>query len=166
MKTIDRSILCIIFFLVILAITGCAGFGTYGRLKPVPGRGVTIDTLVQNWSDYKIFYKGYHFEQPSGVLFDVKGDSKNLVGEGWTSVGNQEALLSLVSWAKLNLDYYPRLWTCIGPDKEFYGYLYTGSDEAYLRLTGDKTLQVLGLPDWLRRRDYGERGLMHGFAGF
>ena len=159
MKTTNPVILSMIFSLVILTIPGCAGLGTYGRLKSASGRGVTIDTLVRNWSDYKIFYKGYHFEQPSGVLFDVKGDSKTLMGEGWTMVESQETLLSLVSWAKVNLDFYPRLWTCIGPDKEFYGYLYTGSDEAYLRVTGDKTLQVLGLPEWLHH-NYRERDPM------
>lgn len=166
MKTTNRIILSMMFSIVILTFTGCAGLGTYGRLKSASGQDVTIDALVQNWNDYKIFYKGYHFEQPSGVLFDVKGDSKTLMGEGWTLVEGQETLISLVSWAKVNLNYYPRLWVCIGPDNAFYGYLYTGSDEAFLRVTGEKTLQVLGLPEWLHRRDYGDRGLMEGLAGF
>ena len=63
---------------VCLVISGCASwFADYGKIKHLTGdrkKQVTIDTLIENWKDYNIYYAGLSIKLPLGIIFDPKGN--------------------------------------------------------------------------------------------
>ena len=133
-------------------ISGCANYGT---IAPTPAQDVTIDSLTQNWMDYTVSFTGLDTGEPTAIMFDPKSDGKALTGEGdrWYNVESQEALSKMVMWLKFNTQYYPYVWKVVGPDGQFYGYVYTGYTRFAMKAVDEKTMLVYGIPATLRGED-------------
>ncbi|MCJ7595944.1 MAG: hypothetical protein MUO52_14350 [Desulfobacterales bacterium] len=130
-------------------LSGCGG---YGKLRALAGqeKALTVEVLEKNWRDYTVYWTGLSVGEPSGIMFDPKDDDKTLVHDKWTKVEDDETLAELISWIKMNRDYYPWLWRILGPDDQFYGYMYTGWRQAVTKAVDAKTLWVYDLPVPLR----------------
>lgn len=57
-------------------------------------------------------------------MFDPKNDDKVLTGDKWIKVEDQETLLELIGWIGTYIEFDPRLWRILGPDDQYYGYLF------------------------------------------
>ena len=117
--------LAVIGFVLIFLMFGCAN---YGKLRLESGRAekITIQELQENWDDYSIYYADWHtIGWPGGITFDPKRDDKNLFGDKWMKVGDQETLSQVMSSIEAKNN-YPRLYQILGPNNEFYGYMYLG----------------------------------------
>ncbi|UCF72186.1 MAG: hypothetical protein JSW35_08285 [Deltaproteobacteria bacterium] len=145
----------IIVPLLVFLISGCAWVKGYGkiRLQSGPGKKVTTQELEDNWHNYTIYYAGYYgglsIKHPSAVMFDPKNDKRALVGDRWTKVQDQETLSRLISSIQSQkARYYPRLWRILGPDDQFYGYLFSAWRQVPLviKVLDDKTMFVYDLP--------------------
>jgi len=145
----------IIVPLLAFLISGCTCFKGYGkiRLQSGPGKKVTIRELEDNWHDYNIYYAGYYgglsIKHPSAVMFDPKNDNRALVGERWTKVQDQKTFSRLISSIQSQkARYYPRLWRILGPDDQFYGYLFSAWRQVpvVIKVLDDKTMFVYDLP--------------------
>jgi hypothetical protein len=130
-------------------ISGCA---SYGKLRPLSGqeRAMSIEALEKNWEDYAVYWTGLSVGEPSGIMFDPKKDDRKLTNEKWIKVENKATLAELIGWIKMNRDYYPRLWTILGPDDRLYGYMYTGWRNVVIKEVDERTLYVHDLPAPLR----------------
>jgi hypothetical protein len=148
--TIKKSIgLAIMTIVLMVIITGCSGYGKL-RLQSRSGDDVTVEKLQENFSDYTIHYAGYAVDNPSGIMFDPKNDNKALMpSERWTKLDDKESVIEVISWIKIqdSSHHYPRLYRILGPDDQFYGYLYSAWDHLLTKAVDDKTLWVYDLPD-------------------
>ena len=142
-------------FMVLAIISLLYGCANYGKVRPA-GHEVRIETLSKNWLDYDVYWTGISKGEPTGILFDPKGHDKNLIGDIWYKVEDEESLSSLVSWIEVNREFYPFMWKILGPDGEFYGYLYSGSRRTIAKAIDENTLLVYGVPATLRgeHRDF------------
>jgi len=81
-------------------------------------------------------------------MFDPKKDNKALVGDKWTKIEDQETLSKLISSIQSQkANYCPRLWRILGPDQQFYGYLFTAYYHIPLviKVVDDTTMWVYNL---------------------
>lgn len=154
----------------ILFMSGCSSLKNYGklRLQSRHEKKVTIEELKENWHDYNIYYAGYYgglsIKHPSAVMFDPKKDKKALVGDKWTKIEDRETLSKLISSIQSQkANYYPRLWRILGPDQQFYGYLFTALDRVavVIKVVDDKTMWVFNLPRPPYLRELPAGGISH-----
>jgi len=143
----------IMVLLLVFLTSGCSWLKGYGklRLQSRHEEKVTIQELKDNWDDYTIYYAGYYgrlsIKHPSAVMFDPKKDDRVLVGDKWTKVEDQETLSRLISSIQSQKAmYYPRLRRILGPDDQFYGYMFTALHQAVIKVVDDRTMWVYNLP--------------------
>ena len=89
-------------FFVALIITSCASWSNnYGKLRMIhkSQNEVTIQSLIDKWDDYNIYYSDQFEESnvrtPLGIMFDPKNNDTTLVGDRWYKVRDQNALIEL-----------------------------------------------------------------------
>jgi len=146
----NKKYLVITVISVILAffLYGCLQFESYARLRlqSINGDMVTPQTLKDKWQDYTIYYTGPGVQNPSAILFDPKNDNKTIVNNGWIKVEDQETLSELILWIQFDIHFEPKLWRILGPDNQFYGYIYSYWQHVYMKILDEKTLWVDDLP--------------------
>lgn len=137
-----------IFLLVSLVVfaSGCAGVGSYGRLTAARGGDVSIESLVSNWAAYEVYYAGYYSFKPSAILFDPRGDDRDLVHDKWIRIRDQRHLKELLSWMQDHSQTYPQLFRILGPDGRFYGYFFSAWNHVLLKGVDEKSVYVYDLP--------------------
>jgi hypothetical protein len=139
----------VITLLTLLLVTNsCSSpFGTYGRVSSQSGdeTRVTIEELVSNWHRYDVYYSGISYGHMRGLIFDPKGDYKAMEGDRWVRVEDRETLSKAVGWIRSNIQFPARLMKVTGPDRKFYGYVYTGVAHVVTRLVGENRLYVYDL---------------------
>ena len=156
MKKKREICLAFVGMILILPIATWAFFGSYGKLRVQP-RGperVTIEMLEERWEDYDVYFAGPWIGRPSAVMFDPKDDDRKLVPhKWWVPVKKKEDLLEVVSGVKVGqASFWPIVWRILGPDNQFYGYLYTPWRHVVIKVVDNKTLWVDDIP--LPRFDY------------
>jgi hypothetical protein len=140
--------LALMAIVIIYIITGCSGYGKL-RLQSRYGDDVTMEKLKENLPEYTVYYAGYAVNNPSGIMFDPKNDNKTLTpSERWTKLDERESVIEVISWIKIQDSsyYYPRLYRILGPDDQFYGYLYSAWNHLLTKAVDGKTLWVYDLP--------------------
>ena len=117
--------LAVIGFVLIFLMSGCANYGKF-RLESGQAEKMTIQELQENWGDYSIYYADWRsVGWTGGIIFDPKKDDKTLVGDKWMKVEDKETLSQVVASIEAK-NRYPRLYQILGPNNEFYGYMYLG----------------------------------------
>jgi hypothetical protein len=146
--------------LVLLLLAGCASGLSVAMLGTPGGYGekVTIQDLVKNWRDYTIYYAGLTEDIPAALLFDPKNDDKTLLGERWKKVTDKETLTNMVSFIKNYVNYEPRLYSIVGPDHVVYGYLFSPTNDVYLKVLNANTVYVYDIESPVYRGGGGEIG--------
>lgn len=152
--------LALVAVVLVFIMSGCLG---YGKIRSQSGYGddLTIEKLEENWRDYTVYYAGYAVNNPSGIMFDLKNDDKKLLpSDRWTKIEDQETVVEVISWIKIQNSYnfYPRLYRILGPDNQFYGYLFSAWDHLLTKVVDDKALWVYDLPE----PNYNDDGGGHG----
>jgi hypothetical protein len=135
---------------------GYAQVKGYGKLRAGAWRGpnkVNVYDLMDRWKDYDVYWAGLAVDNPSGVMFDPKGDDRRLTSDKWVAVKDQAELSILIRWLRAG-NYYPILWRVLGPDNQFYGYIFSPWEHVVLKVVDDRTLWVDDLP--LPRFDPGQ----------
>jgi len=128
-------------------MSGCAWLKSHGKVRVLPRHEekVTIQKLKENWQDYTIYYAGLSVGTAAGIMFDPKNDEKTLVGDYWIKVGDQETLLELIDVIESYTHFYPRLHRILGPDDQFYGYLFFAWGHPAIKVVDDRTLYLYDL---------------------
>ena len=88
MKTLKYICLLFIGFAFIM---GCSG--GYQKLKTSPGNesNITHQELIDNWSDYNIFFHDRSSAGLGVIIFDPKNDNRKIVGDKyWGTIKDQE----------------------------------------------------------------------------
>jgi hypothetical protein len=156
MNSTKRVNQAVIGFVLIFLMSGCAN---YGKLRLESGRAekMTILELQENWDDYSIYYADWRsVGWTGGIIFDPKKDNKTLVGDKWMKVEDQETLSQVITAIQAK-NRYPRLYQILGPNDEFYGYMYLGPNRDFVIMTvkvidgnslriSDLQPRILGVP--------------------
>ena len=117
--------LAVIGFVLIFLMSGCANYGKF-RLESGRAEKMTIQELQENWDDFSIYYADWRsVGWTGGIIFDPKKDDKTLVGDKWMKVEDEETLSQVITSIEAK-NSYPRLYQILGPNNEFYGYMYLG----------------------------------------
>lgn len=131
-------------FLVALIISGCASWQkNYGKLRSLPKSEskMIIQDLINKWKDYDIYYADSGTPSSFGIMFDPKKNDTALVGDMWKKITDKETLLKTVKWIK-----HDRLFNeILGPDGQFYGYIYYSHGAITLKMIEDKKMYVFNL---------------------
>lgn len=158
MKKKGSICLALIGIILILPISTCTFLGPYGKLR-VQSEGpekVTIEMLEERWEDYDVYFAGPWIGRPSAVMFDPKDDDRKLVPhKWWVPVKQREDLLEVISGVRVGQGaFWPIVWRIVGPDDQFYGYMYTAWHYVRIKVVDSKTLWVDDIP--LPRFNYGQ----------
>lgn len=141
-----NNYLNIFLIVIILSISGCSQyFKGYGKTRILSGaKGeVTIQDLIENWDDYDIYYAGLDARSPLGVMFDPKNNDSSLKGDRWKKIINQKELLETIKWLCTTADnHQPDLRIILGPDAQFFGYMYHSHGYIVLKKIDEKTMYV------------------------
>ncbi len=143
-------------------------FWNYGKLRAEQWRGpnkVSVSDLVERWAQYDVYYEGWIYYNPSAVFFDPKSDDRKLISDTWAPIRDQVELSMLVKYINANNNFHPVLWRVLGPDNDFYGYMYSAWGHAHMKEIGERTLWVDDLPlapyDPIHYRERGVRRKAH-----
>lgn len=118
-------------------VLGCGG---YGKLKQETRPEKTVEELRENWNDYTVYYFVWRH---CGVtlLFDPKASDRDLnVGDGWTLVSDEYTFSRLMLSARERR--FTGLYKILGPDNEFYGYLFGRAECANVKVLDNGNLRV------------------------
>lgn len=135
-------------FIVVAAflMTGCALFRGYGkvRLSTEYRNDMTIQKLMESWNDYTVSYAGMSHSNPAGIMFDPKNDERELVGDRWVKVEDENTASEIISWIETYMQFHPRLHVILGPSNKLYGYIFYpwGYDYVVAKMINDKKLYV------------------------
>ena len=133
--------------LLVAFILGCAAAGGYGKIRPDES-GMTVQTLVNNWQDYNVYYAG-DGKIAVAVVFDPKNDGKTLnMGPRWDRVTDQNslnAMIGLLSQRPGTGGLFPKLWAIVAPDGSRYGYAYSMVSYMVIKVIDDKTMLLESL---------------------
>jgi len=132
--------------LSVALVIGCAA-GGYGTIRVEEG-GMTVQTLVNNWQNYNVYYAG-DGKTAVAVVFDPKNDGKTLnVGPRWDRATDQNSLntmIGLLSQRTGSGGFFPKLWAIVAPDGSSYGYVYTVLDHLVIDVIDNNTMLVESL---------------------
>jgi len=111
------------------------------------GNKVTIEMLEKKWEDYVIRYAGLSVGNPAGIMFDPRNDMRTLTGDKWIKVEDKDTLSELIGWMKTYTEFNPQIWRILGPDNEFFGYLFypaylMHADKIVIRAVDDTTMYI------------------------
>jgi hypothetical protein len=147
-------------------LSGCAG---YGGLEWEPrGEGkMTIQSLVAGQKEYFVYYAGYAPDNPSGLLFDPRNDTRALQpSPRWTRIEGEGAIRNVVEWLDI-LNFpggFPTLYRVRGPEGELYGFMYSGWRDLITKKIDEQNLYVYDLPDPPHYYDPGGDGRRPGIG--
>jgi hypothetical protein len=130
--------------LIVLVTSGCASWHrNYGKLRSLPKdeSKKIIQNLVYKWEDFDIYYTDSGTPSSIGIMFDPKNNDTALVGDMWKKIMDEEDLLKAINWIK-----HDRFFReILGPDGQFYGYIYYSYGHVTLKMVGDKKMYVFNL---------------------
>jgi hypothetical protein len=136
-----------VIILLVALVLGCAAAGGYGRIRPDES-GMTIQTLLNNWQDYNVYYAG-DGKVAVAVVFDPKNDGKTLnMGPRWDRVTDQNslnAMVGLLSQRPGAGGLITKLWVIVAPDGSTYGYAYSMVSYMVIKVIDDKTMLLESL---------------------
>jgi hypothetical protein len=144
MKKYLTGALLLMGFLVLFS--GCSGQGVYRVLPPVSGN-VTIQTLLEHWQDYDVYFAGLDVGVPSAVMFHPKNDDRLITVDRWSKVESRKLLADLIDSIQRQTGfYYPKLLEIRGPDGHLYGFIFTAWDVVLTKMIGDRNMFVFDIP--------------------
>jgi len=150
MKMQKYMLVTIIAMVLTLPLSTWAFFGPWGKLRLQP-RGVervTYEMLLENWQDYDVYFAGPWKGRPSAIMFDPRGDDRKLEHHKWWEPIKDEETLAEVAWGIYvgQVSFFPEVWRILGPDNQFYGYMYTAWHHVLIKVVDDRTLWVDDIP--------------------
>lgn len=151
----------LITVLALFLFGGCATLRSGGAASIIGpnGEAVTLQDLVKNWEAYDIYYAGISDDTPSALLFDPKNDDKALSGKRWEKVEDQKLLASMIDFIQRYINFDPRLYSIVGPDHQVYGYVFSPTNEVYLKVVDAKTIYVYEVESPLYKDKGSDEGL-------
>jgi len=142
---------------ILFILSGCASYGKLS-LPPKDEAGALLADLLSQTDRYVVHYHGNSKKFVSGVLFDLKDDAKTIRPEGalWNEVSDPDTIAATIDIIQRgdHPGYFPRLYSIIAPDGDFYGYLFTGWNYLAIRTVDEQTLRVYGLKGPPEYEDY------------
>jgi hypothetical protein len=143
---------------LLFSMPGCLGLEKYGSVRVADGQWAnTIQNLIDNWQEYHIYYAGLSYKSPSAIMFNPKQGDKRVVSQKWMPVTDQSVAITIVKWLDAYVNFPPTLWKILGPNGDFFGYVYTSAEEqVVVREIEPNTLFVEDIP--LPPFDYGPGG--------
>lgn len=132
------------FSAILFLMHGCVSMNQYGSIIPARSKGdvVAIEEIIKEWQNFNIYYADVNPAYPSAILIDPKWDERHLTNARWIAVKEKDELTELVKWIDLNINFPPDLSAVLGPDKQVFGYMYTGWTHVLIKVVDDKTLWV------------------------
>ena len=121
-----------------------------------------LGIFIVGCQDYTIYYAGLSVGTAAGIIFDPKNDDKTLTGDKWIKIEDQEILSALIGWIQTYIQFDPRLWRIVGPDDQFYGYLFFALGHVVIKSVDDTTMYVYNLRHLFILRmskDFGRKNL-------
>jgi len=149
MKATNCLYSLITLVLTVSIMFGCALSKGYGkvRLSSEQKDKMTIQELRENWKDYLVSYAGTSTRVPAAIMFDPKDDGRELVGDRWTRVEDEQTVSEIISWINAYTQFQPKLHVILGTDNRLFGYVYFpwGSGNLVVKMIDDRTLYVYNL---------------------
>ena len=137
---IARFAVFIIPFLLFLTVC-CTG--EYARIELTSGYGdIDIHGLIRNSEQFKVWAAG-EGAYITALIFDPRGDEMEITThEWWYRVETREQIQKMVQLLEGDIAWPPRLYQIHGPEKKFYGYLYSIEAPVTITRTKENTLRV------------------------
>jgi len=122
--------------MLLAAALGCAGIA---KLQPEERGASVIQDLSTQWESYTTYAAIWPGSRPVALLFDLRSDERAILAEGWTKVDHPADAASLIGG--LQAGQSPRLFQVLGPDGQFFGYLYTAVPGLQTQVVDAKTVR-------------------------
>jgi hypothetical protein len=135
-KHLGTMLIMLAFFAVFSA---CAGIV---RLQQTP-REVQVEKLedlVARWEAHDVYATIWRGAQVRAIIFDPKDDSKQIIADRWVKVQSKEELSRFL--AHMEAGHTPRLFSILGPQESFFGYIYTVNVDIQTQMVNEQTIRV------------------------
>lgn len=146
MDTKRYAYLAVFGVMSVFIMWGCSGYAKLD-LQSEGVDKVTIHELKENWHDFTIHYisKGGSHYGNVAIIFDPKGDDKTMVADRWTRIEDQETLSRIITRIQ-EKGYHSGIYRILGPDDQFFGYLFAARRQLIAKVVDEKTMQVYDFP--------------------
>ena len=138
------KIIMVLLLSVFLAFQAHAFYGSFGKLRAVPWAEyrASLKELNEKWDQYTVYWIGFE-KWPSAIMFDPTNDERKLVPHKWWDlVKSEEEFSSHMRWIRASGNFQPVLWRVLGPDNQFYGYIYSYWQNIRIDVVDGKTMWV------------------------
>jgi hypothetical protein len=113
---------------------GCAGIARFERESAETDR---IQELLRNRENYAVHAAIWPGNLVVALVFDPKSDERVILADGWTRV--EKDLSSLAKGMSAGTS--PGLFSILGPDGQWFGYLYTFLPGLQTQVIDERTLR-------------------------
>jgi hypothetical protein len=128
--------------IAMLLILGCAGSG---RLRVQSGHELAV--TLKDVQEHAHHYIIHAYEWPAGevaaIVFDLRGDNKTILNDGWTRVTSPEQLSKMITVCKKS--WLTEFYKILGPNEECFGYLLGGEQYVRVETVDANTLKLNGV---------------------
>jgi len=138
-----------VVILITIFIIGC--FGNHGNIRKQAETDdkVNLAELRDNWDKYDIYYGMKSNRLADAIMFDPKDNGKNLEGDSWIKIEDQETLDEKIKALQSRYD-YAKVHIIEGVDNRSFGYMYYGGwFHVYVKIVDEQTLYVSSLPHYI-----------------
>ncbi|MCF8105812.1 MAG: hypothetical protein K9K64_10030 [Desulfohalobiaceae bacterium] len=115
----------LIFSVLLLLAAGCAGYGSLRVECAYSDCEYEVQSLMEDFDSYHVYYAGQNPRLVSGMLFDPKDDPNKIEPGPWTIVHSREKAWSMIKVLGSYPSYRPKFSRVIGENGRMYGYLYS-----------------------------------------
>ena len=143
--------------IVFLFFLGCSG--NYGKLRPQSKSEskATSRELIDNWSDYDIWFNYYWRPRLAVIVFDPKNDNRKILVEGrWYTVRDQKMWTKIVNENTTSEGDFRMVWSghdnttgvqeMWDSDNQLYGFIIYQKDVTEwvtLKMVGENTMRLI-----------------------
>ncbi|RLB40204.1 MAG: hypothetical protein DRH12_10375 [Deltaproteobacteria bacterium] len=144
MKSLNRYILALIPAMACLMAVGCVTIKSNGPASAPGYKGgtITLAEIRSHAEDFDIYWAGLSDDMPTAIFFDPKDDDKRIIGDRWEKVTEPEKLDGMISFVESYLQFDPRLFALIGPNKEVFGYVFSPNFIIQTKLVNENTIYI------------------------
>lgn len=124
---------------IFAAFSACVGIV---RLQQTPRdvQGEKLEDLLARWEAHDVYATVWRGAQVRAIIFDPKDDGKKIIPDRWVKVQRKEELSRFL--AHMEAGQSPRLFSILGPQESFFGYIYTVNFDIQTQMVDEETIRV------------------------
>jgi hypothetical protein len=132
-----------VWLILVSAAAGCAGPMGTGLCVPVSSQDKkrVLEELKSAWQEYDVYCDG-PVTTPGALIFDPKGDGRNLTGYQYIKLSKEASVRTAIVWIQFETRFDSMLYRVFDEENNFYGYVLIAGHLPMAWRVDQSTLQL------------------------